>query len=145
MPVRHSIRPIGCLSSPVVGMGIPFLLRSDIESYIISGMKTTRKAAELLAAMGRIRRMERGKLCRMKGREHFNHQEWLGGRNVVRYVPRAEVEDVQEAIDGYAWFMGLVRQYVDEIVRITRSEHQRAASKPRNAKSLDFDRSHSQN
>jgi len=126
-------------------MGSPFLLRCDIECYIIYGMKTTKKAAGLLAAMGRIQRMERGKLCRMKGRGHFNHQEWLGGRNVVRYVPQAEVEDVQEAIDGYARFMDLVRQYVDETVRITRSERQRAASRPRNAAPPGSDKSESQN
>jgi hypothetical protein len=124
-------------------MGSPFLLRCDIELYIICGMKTTRKTAGLLAAMGRIRRMERGKLCRMKGREHFNHQEWIGGRNVVRYVPRAEVEDLQKAIDGYARFMDLVRQYVDETVRITRSERQRAASTPRNAAQPGSDTSES--
>ncbi len=102
-------------------------------------MKTTEKTDGLFAAMGRIQRMERGKLCRMKGREHFNHQEWLGGRNVVRYVPRAEVEALQEAIEGYARFMDLVRQYVDEIVRITRSERQRAATRSRNTAPPDLD------
>ena len=81
--------------------------------------------------MGAIRRMERGKLCRMKGREHFNHQQWLDGRNVVRYVPREEAKALQETIDGHARFMDLVRRYVDELVRITRSERRGAPPPPR--------------
>lgn len=76
----------------------------------------------MLKAMAAIQRMERGKVCRMKGREHFNHQQWIGGRNVVRYVPREEVEALQKAIAGHARFMDLVRRYVDEIVRLTRRQ-----------------------
>ena len=92
-------------------------------------MKATQKAIKLLEKMGRIDRMERGKLCQMKGREHFNHQTWQNGRNNVRYVPREEVEDLQAAIDGYVRFNELARQYVDEIVRLTRLEHARKRSK----------------
>lgn len=88
-------------------------------------MKATKKAMSLLEKMGKIERMERGKLCQMKGREHFNHQTWQNGRNNVRYVPQEELEDLQAAIDGYARFNALVKQYVDEIVRLTRQEHTR--------------------
>jgi hypothetical protein len=88
-------------------------------------MKATQKAIKLLEQMGQIDRMERGKLCQMKGREHFNHQTWQNGRNNVRYVPREKVEDLQAAIDGYARFNELARQYIDEIVRLTRLEHAR--------------------
>jgi hypothetical protein len=46
-----------------------------------------RKLPPLLERMGRIQRMERGKVCRLVGRPHYNHQTWQEGRNVVRYVP----------------------------------------------------------
>lgn len=88
-------------------------------------MKPTRKATALLEQMGRIERMERGTLCQMKGREHFNHQTWQNGRNLVRYVPREELNDLQTAIDGYARFRKLAEHYADEIIRQTRREHAR--------------------
>ena len=93
-------------------------------------MKATQKAIRLLEEMGKIQRMERGKVCKMKGREHFNHQTWQNGRNNVRYVPREEVEDLQAAINGYARFNELARQYIDEIVRLTRLDHARRHPKP---------------
>jgi len=93
-------------------------------------MKPTLKAAVLLEEMGRIDRMERGKICQMKGREHFNHQTWQKGRNVVRYVPREEVDNLQAAIDGYARFTELAQHYADEIIRLTRQDH--ARSHPKN-------------
>lgn len=75
--------------------------------------------------MSQIERMERGTISQMKGREHFNHQTWQDGRNQVRYIPRHEVSDLQAAIDGHARFMALANQYVDEVVRLTRTEHAR--------------------
>jgi hypothetical protein len=100
-------------------------LQYDIDIYIFSGMKTTKKAAKLLEEMGKIEQMERGKVCKMKDREHFNHQTWQNGRNNVRYVPREELEDLQTAIAGYARFNELARQYADEIIRSTRRDHAR--------------------
>jgi hypothetical protein len=88
-------------------------------------MKPTREALALLKAIGRIERMERGTICQMKGREHFNHQTWQNGRNRVRYVPRDQIEDLQAAIAGYARFQALAQQYADEIIRMTRLEHDR--------------------
>lgn len=93
-------------------------------------MKATQKAIKLLEEMGKIERMERGKLCKMTDREHFNHQTWQNGRNHVRYVPREELEDLQEAIDGYARFTELAQRYADEIIRLTRREHARRHPKP---------------
>ena len=58
-------------------------------------MKASQKAIRLLEQMGKIDRMERGKVCQMKGREHFNHQTWQNGRNRVRYVPREQLKDLQ--------------------------------------------------
>lgn len=73
--------------------------------------------------------MERGKLCQMGRRPHYNHQTWQDGRNVVRYVPRAQVSFVQESIDGYALFMKFAEQYVDEVVRQTRREQEKRFGK----------------
>ncbi len=80
------------------------------------------RLAELLRRMGGIQRMERGKVCRMTGRAHYNHQTWHEGRNVVRYVPREHVAALQEAIEGYRLFMELARQYTDIIIERTRQE-----------------------
>ncbi|MCU0857658.1 MAG: hypothetical protein MUC65_04560 [Pontiellaceae bacterium] len=73
--------------------------------------------------------MERGRISQMKGRNHFNHQTWGNGRNRVIYVPRARVEDLQKAIDGYGQFMDLAEQYANEMIRLTRIELARRAKK----------------
>jgi len=82
--------------------------------------------------MAEIERMERGKICPMAGRPHYNHQTWQDGRNVVRYVPAQEVALVQQAIDGYNRFRKLAEEYADEIIRRTREE--RAKNKKRKNK-----------
>jgi len=99
----------------------------------------------LLERMGRIQRMERGKVCRLVGRPHYNHQTWQEGRNVVRYVPAEQVAALQAAIEGYRLFMQLARQYADEIIQRTRrqclqkpprrktSTRRRRTPRPRNA------------
>ena len=76
--------------------------------------------------MARIEKMERGKLCQMSGRPHYNHQTWHDGRNVVRYVPIKQTASVQEAINGYTQFKKLAEQYADEVIRITRTEREKA-------------------
>lgn len=72
--------------------------------------------------MARIERMERGTVCRMTGRPHYNHQTWRHDRNEVRYVPAREVAALKKAIEGYRLFMRLAEQYVDEVIRRTRRE-----------------------
>ena len=57
-------------------------------------MKHTKKMRRLLERMAAIERMERGKLCQMGGRPHYNHQAWRNGRNEARYVPREEVAEL---------------------------------------------------
>jgi len=79
----------------------------------------------LLERMGRIGRMERGTVCRMTGRPHYNHQTWQDGRNVVRYVPPEQVADLQAAIDGYHLFMKLAQQYAEHIIQRTRREQRK--------------------
>jgi hypothetical protein len=83
-------------------------------------MKHTKKMQRLLERMAAIERMERGKLCQMTGRPHYNHQAWRNGRNEVRYVPREEVEDLKKDLAGYRLFVKLAGQYADEVIRATR-------------------------
>ena len=85
-----------------------------------TGMKSNRKK-DILDRMAQIERMERGKICKMAGREHYNHQTWLNGRNVVRYVSAEQLDCLQEAIDGYKLFMKLAQKYADEVVKQTRA------------------------
>ena len=79
----------------------------------------------LLEQMAAIDQMERGKLCQMTGRAHYNHQTWSNGRNDVRYVPANELPALQEAIDGYRLFTQLAEQYADEVIRLTRRQRER--------------------
>ena len=92
-------------------------------------MKHTKKMRRLLERMAQIERMERGKLCPMGERPHYNHQAWQDGRNVVRYVPAEQAAFVEKAIDGYALFMRLAQQYADEVIRQTRREREKAFPK----------------
>jgi len=89
----------------------------------------------LLERMAQIGRMERGKLCPMGGRPHYNHQTWQDGRNVVRYVPADQAAYLRDAIDGYQQFMRLAEQYADEVIQQTRREREKLfpkASSPKN-------------
>ncbi len=96
----------------------------------MSMTKPTKKMQRLLERMAKIVRMERGKLCRMVDRPHYNHQTWQDGRNVVRYVPDREVRFLQQSIDGYQEFMKLAEQYADEVINRTRRERHKAFPKP---------------
>ena len=96
-------------------------------------MKHTKKMQRLLEAMAQIERMERGKLCRMGERPHYNHQSWQEGRNVVRYVPAHQAAFVQSAIDGYQKFMMLAEQYADEVIKQTRRERDKLYPKRRSS------------
>lgn len=88
-------------------------------------MKSTKKAEKILEEIAEIQTMDRGKISRMKGRNHFNHQTWSGGRNEVRYVPVRDLPDLQEAIDGYAKFTKLAQEYADELIRLSRRERKK--------------------
>ncbi len=88
-------------------------------------MKHTKKMKRLLERMTGIERMERGKLCRMGGRPHYNHQTWRNGRNEVRYVPKDEVAELKKDIAGYQLFTKLAEQYADEVIRASRREREK--------------------
>ena len=88
-------------------------------------MEPAPKMKRLLGRMAKIERMERGTLCQMTGRPHYNHQTWHNGRNEVRYVSAGEAQALQQAIEGYRLFMVLAEQYADEVIRLTRREHKK--------------------
>ena len=83
-------------------------------------MKAQAKPEALLKQIARIPWMERGKLCPMAVGNHYNHQTWQNGRNIVRYVPRERVADLQKAIAGYQQYLKLTQAYADQIIRRTR-------------------------
>jgi hypothetical protein len=86
-----------------------------------------------LERMVAIERMERGKLCPMTGRPHYNHQTWRNGRNEVRYVPASEAAALQKAIEGYRLFIKLAEQYADEVIHLTRREREKKKRQGRQA------------
>jgi hypothetical protein len=88
-------------------------------------MKTTKKMRRLLERIAGIERMERGKLCQMGGRPHYNHQTWREGRNEVRYISKDEVAELKKDIAGYQLFTTLAEQYADEVIRATRREREK--------------------
>jgi len=102
-------------------------------------MKHTKRMERLLEHMAAVERMERGKLCRMGGRPHYNHQTWQNGKNVVRYVPKGEVEELKRDIAGYQQFMNLAEQYADEVIKACRRERMRKKqSKKENSGNTGF-------
>jgi hypothetical protein len=81
-------------------------------------MKSTRKS--ILDQMGAIGRMERGKLCAMRGGRYYNLQSWEQGRNVVRYVPASQSLSVKKDVEQYKRFMELAKRYADMVIQETR-------------------------
>lgn len=92
-------------------------------------MEPTSKMKRILERMAKIERMERGKLCRMTGRAHYNHQTWRNGHNEVRYVPASEAQAIEKAIEGYHLFITLAEQYVDEVIRLTRRDREKGVGR----------------
>jgi hypothetical protein len=89
--------------------------------------------SDLLGEIAAIDRMERGTLCRMKrgpGKPFYNHQTWVKGRNVVRYVPRDQVPALRQALAGYARFIRLTQAYADRIVERSRKLNGSSSSRP---------------
>ena len=92
-------------------------------------MKATRKS--ILEQMAAIERMQRGKLCAMRDGRHYNLQSWEGGRNVVRYVPAAELNAVKKDVAQYKRFMQLAQRYADLVIQDTRKSDSKARSTPK--------------
>lgn len=88
--------------------------------------------------MAAIDRMERGKLCPMRGGRYYNLQSWEGGRNAVRYVRAGELQAVRQAVKGYNAFMDLAKRYADLVVRDTRKAALLASNEPDKVKKKVF-------
>ncbi|MBN2243264.1 MAG: hypothetical protein JW793_11295 [Acidobacteria bacterium] len=80
--------------------------------------------------MAAIETMERGKLCRMTGRPHYNLQSWHDGRNRVRYVPLDQAASVQRAIDGYREYRRLAEEYAEILIDLTRKQREKEFAQP---------------
>lgn len=85
-------------------------------------MEISKKTQEILRQLSEITNMERGKVCKMKGRKGFNHQTWHKGRNIVKYIHAEDVLDIELAIKEYNRFMLLAQKYADEIIKHSRKE-----------------------
>src|SRR6266705_2903543 len=90
-----------------------------------SPMNAKSTPQSVLHEIAQIQRLERGTISVIRqGPEgpYYNHQCYEGGRNVSRYVPSQQVDQLQEAIDSYHRFQQLVQQYVQLMVEKTRAE-----------------------
>ena len=79
----------------------------------------------LLQQIARIPQMERGTLSIIRTTPDgpfYNHQAWENGKNVSRYVPRDQMADLREAIEGYRQFKQLTQAYAEQIIQQTRAE-----------------------
>lgn len=86
----------------------------------------------ILQDIAQIDRLDRGTLSVIRqGPQgpYYNHQCYEKGRNVSRYVPREQVADLKEAIDGYHRFEQRMEQYVQLMVERTRAERQAGSKK----------------
>jgi len=86
----------------------------------------------ILNDIAQIQRMDRGTVSIIRqGPEgpYYNHQCYEQGRNTSRYVPREQVQALQEAIEGFRRFEKLQEQYVELVVSRTRAERQSGSKK----------------
>ena len=79
----------------------------------------------LLHQIADIQHMEPGKLCVMRqGKEgsYYNLQWRENGEPISRYVPRDQIEVVEQNTANHRRFQELVDQYAQEIITRTREE-----------------------
>lgn len=72
----------------------------------------------LLQQIAAITHLEKGTLSILRQSAEgpcCNFQRWEHGRNVSQYVPAAQVPAVQQNLDAYARFQGLLEQYVEAL------------------------------
>jgi hypothetical protein len=95
---------------------------------------TTKPTPEsVLQQIAQIRHLDRGSLSVIRqgpNGPYYNHQCYERGRNVSRYVPAAQVANLQEAQDNYRRFQQLIEQYVQLVVERTRAERQGVKKTP---------------
>jgi len=95
-------------------------------------MKTPVTPESLLRCLAQIQRLERGSVSVLRqgpNGPYYNHQCYEDGRNVSRYVPAEQVEELKAALAEHQRFQQLVQQYVQLLVERTRAERQAGSKK----------------
>jgi hypothetical protein len=95
-------------------------------------MKTPVTPESILRDLAQIQRLERGSVSVLRqgpNGPYYNHQCYEDGRNVSRYVPAEQVEQLKAAIAEHQRFQQLVQQYVELLVERTRAERQAGSKK----------------
>jgi hypothetical protein len=95
-------------------------------------MKTPITPESVLQDLAQIQRLDRGSVSVLRqgpSGPYYNHQCYENGRNVSRYVPAEQVEELQAAIADYQRFQQLVQQYVELLVQRTRAQRQAGSKK----------------
>lgn len=85
----------------------------------------TNTPSQMLQQIAEIQRMEPGKLCIIRqstSGPYYNLQCREHGKPVSRYVPRDQVETVEQHTDNYKKFQTLVDGYAETIIQQTREE-----------------------
>lgn len=107
------------------------MLYSYIDNYILYAMI---RQEQIIDKIREIKTMEIGTLCLMRksatGREYYNLQSWVEGKNVSRYVSAAELVDTRRALTNHDLFRALIEEYVALVVeqtRATRSKRKKGA------------------
>ena len=97
--------------------------------------KLTRQ--QILQQIAAIPAMERGKLSAYTYKDrspraipHQKLQAWEDGKNHTRFVAEDEVPAVQAALDGYAQYQELTREYADLVIAESRKKTSWAQKKP---------------
>lgn len=75
------------------------------------------RGQELLTRMGQIPVIVQGKLSERRAGGKvtgYKLQRWRRGRNQTRHVATGLVDTVRQGTEGYAQFMDLAQQYVEE-------------------------------
>jgi uncharacterized protein DUF6788 len=91
-------------------------------------MTIEHRRQEILQQMNAITRMERGKLSvqhpAQAATPFYKLQCWHNGKNQTRYIPAAEVPDLQQALAGHERFQLLAKEFVELTVASTRREQE---------------------
>jgi hypothetical protein len=109
-----------------------FSVRNICVGNILPPMKTPATPESLLRDLAQIQRLERGSVSVLRqgpNGPYYNHQCYEEGRNVSRYVPAEQVEELKAALADHQRFQQLVQQYVQLLVERTRAERQAGSKK----------------
>lgn len=95
-------------------------------------MKTQITPESVLRDLARIECLDRGTVSVIRqgpAGPYYNHQCYENGRNVSRYVPAEQVEELKAAIADHQRFQQLVQQYVELLIQRTRAQRQAGSKK----------------